>query len=170
MSKRSTLTDHATRRLVLAASLCLWLGGSVHARAATPFGQLAGQWSGNGTIEFSDNRREPLKCRAAYDVLGQMNKLQFNIRCASQSYNFDLRGSVTYNNGAVSGSWSESTRNAAGSMNGTARDGRFQVLATGPTFSANLTLATRGGRQTVTIRSPDPQAHVRGATINLRRK
>jgi hypothetical protein len=158
------------RGAVLALPLCLAIGSAAHSQGKAPFESLAGQWSGTGSISFSGGAREPLKCRAAYDVLGNMDKLQFSIRCASQSYNFDLRGSVVDENGRVSGSWSEATRNAAGTMTGTAQRGKFEMLAQGPTFSANLSLATRGDRQTVTIRSPDPQAHVRGATINLRRK
>jgi hypothetical protein len=39
------------------------------ALSAGPFGQLAGRWSGSGTIDLSNGRREPIKCRASYDVL-----------------------------------------------------------------------------------------------------
>ena len=35
---------------------------------------------------------------------------------ASDSYNFDLRGSATYAAGAITGTWSESIRNAAGTL------------------------------------------------------
>jgi hypothetical protein len=56
-----------------------------------PFGQLAGSWSGSGTIDLSNGRHEPIKCRASYDVLEEQNKLQLNIHCASDSYNFDAR-------------------------------------------------------------------------------
>jgi hypothetical protein len=72
-----------------------------------PFGQLAGNWSGSGTIDLSSGRREPIKCRASYDVLEEQNKLQLNIHCASDSYNFDLRGSATYAAGTIAGTWSE---------------------------------------------------------------
>ena len=45
----------------------------------------------------------------------------------------------------------------------------FQVVAKGPTFTANLSLVTRGDKQSVTIKSQDAQAEVQGATINLQR-
>ena len=83
-----------------------------------PFGQLAGSWSGSGTIDLSNGRHEPIKCRASYDVLQEQNKLQLNIHCASESYSFDLRGSATYTAGAITGNWSKLTRNAAGTMSG----------------------------------------------------
>ena len=134
-----------------------------------PFGQLAGNWSGSGTIDLSNGKHEQIKCRAAYDVLEEQNKLQLNIHCASDSYNFDLRGSASYAAGAITGTWSESTRNAAGTMSGKVEGVGFQVVAKGPTFTANLNLVTRGDQQSVTIKSQDAQADVQGATIALQR-
>ena len=134
-----------------------------------PFGQLAGSWSGSGTIDLSNGRHEPIRCRASYDVLEEQNKLQLNIHCASDSYNFDLRGSATYAAGAITGTWSESTRNAAGTMSGKVEGAGFQVVAKGPTFTANLNLVTRGDKQSVTIKSQDAKADVQGATITLQR-
>ena len=118
---------------------------------------------------MSNGRHEPIKCRASYDVLEEQNKLQLNIHCASESYNFDLRGSATYTAGAITGTWSESTRNAAGTMSGKVAGAGFQVVAKGPTFTANLNLVTRGDKQSVTIKSQDAKADVQGATITLQR-
>lgn len=156
----------SARIAALAMTLTLLTGA---AYAASPFGRLAGQWSGSGNIELANGAREPIKCRAAYDVLGEQTNLQLNIRCASESYNFDLRGSANYDGGAITGTWSESTRNAAGTLSGRAEGERFRVQATGPSFTASLTLVTNGDRQVVTIKSQDAQAGVKGASINLRR-
>jgi hypothetical protein len=118
---------------------------------------------------LSGGKQEPIRCRASYDVLDEQNKLQLNINCASESYKFELLGSATYTGGAITGSWSESTRNAAGTMSGKVEGAGFQVVAKGPTFTANLSLVTRGDKQSVTIKSQDAQAEVQGATINLHR-
>src|SRR5512144_546185 len=139
------------------------------APSESPFTQLAGAWSGAGTIDLANGRREPIKCRASYDVLEKQSKLQLNIHCASDSYNFDLRSSATYAAGAITGTWSESTRNAAGTLSGKVEGVGFQVVAKGPAFTADLNLVTRGDKQSVTIRSQDAQAEVRGATITLQR-
>ncbi|HVV60657.1 MAG TPA: hypothetical protein VHD14_02760 [Pseudolabrys sp.] len=156
--------------IVLALSLFAFGGTQNAARAAGPFQNLAGQWSGNGTIELTKGQREPIRCRANYDVLSEQRSLQLNIRCASASYNFDLLGSANYAAGAVNGTWSESTRNAAGTLAGEARGERIQVQAKGVSFSASLTLLTHGDRQSVIIKSQQPDASVMGATINLRRR
>lgn len=147
----------------------LWIVGACPAQSITPFDRLAGQWSGSGTIELSSGVHERIRCRAAYDVLREQHNLQLNIRCASDSYNFDLRASANYSAGAISGSWSESTRNVAGSIAGRADGDRFQVVARAASFAASLTLITHGGRQTVVIRPHDDQAGVRNASISLKR-
>jgi len=159
-------------RASFAAALCAatWgpTSGYADAQGAGPFSPLAGQWSGTGTIDLSNGAHEPIHCKASYDVLSQ-NNMQLNIRCASESYNFDLRGSAKLASGTVSGTWSESTRNAAGSLSGEAKGEHIQVLAKGPGFTATLGLTTRGTRQTVVIRSQDQDAAVRGASINLKK-
>lgn len=150
-------------------ALSLLICGGVLAQHAGPFGRLAGQWSGSGTIDLANGAREPIKCRASYDVLDQDKNLQLSIRCASDSYNFDLHGAATYSAGAITGSWSEMTRNAGGTLTGQADENRVQVLAKSSSFSATLTLVTHGDRQTVSIKAQDAQASVKGASINLRR-
>jgi hypothetical protein len=153
----------------LALTLAVSLAGVVFAQGAASFARLAGHWSGSGTIDLANGTHEPIKCRAAYDVLEAQHNLQLNIRCASDSFNFDLRGSATENEGTITGSWSEETRNAAGTLTGKANDSHFEVVAKGPAFSATLTLVTHGDKQTVAIKSQDSQTSVKGATINLRR-
>ena len=147
----------------------LLMGGLALAEPTAPFGQLAGQWSGTGTIQLSSGAEERIRCRAAYDVLAEQSNLQFNIRCASDSFNFDLRGSARYQGGTVTGTWSESTRNASGTMAGSVNGDRFEVQAKGATFSASLTLTTQGDQQSVVIRSHDAKADVKGASISLKR-
>src|SRR5215475_13700741 len=139
------------------------------ASAESPFAPLEGSWSGAGTIDLANGKHEPIRCRASYDVLENQSKLQLNLHCASESYNFDLRASAAYSAGAITGNWSESSRNGAGTLSGKVEGAGFQVLATGQAFSANLNLVTRGANQSVTIKSQDAQAEVRGATITLQR-
>ena len=178
MSIHSRPAIEMVRGAVLAVTMLLLVGGHGNTQPAAtqgaapsvgPFDQLAGSWSGSGTIDLSNGRHEPIKCRASYDVLEEQSKLQLNIRCASDSYNFDLRGSAKYSAGAITGTWSESSRNAAGTLSGKVDGVGIQVLAKGPTFTADLDLMTRGDNQSVTIKSQDANADVQGATITLQR-
>jgi hypothetical protein len=155
------------RGAVLAMALAFSIAGTCYAQRIAPFDRLVGQWSGSGTIELSNGSRESIRCRATYDV--QQNRLQLNIRCASEGSNFDLRANAEYSGGAISGYWSESTRGASGTISGKAEGDRFQVVARAASFVATLTLVTHGGRQSVMIRSQDNQSTIRAVSVNLRR-
>ena len=101
--------------------VALALGGSAALAApVSPFMPLAGTWSGGGMLSTSDGMQERLRCRASYDVAGSGSEVRLNLRCASASYNFDLAGDASYRGGAISGSWSEATRNASGTIAGRA--------------------------------------------------
>jgi hypothetical protein len=128
------------------------LAPNLDANAATsPFLAMAGSWSGGGTITMANGVREPVRCRAAYGVAERGENLRLNLRCASDSYNFDLAGDVAYRGGAISGSWSEAAHNVAGTISGSASGERIVAAANGSNFAASLSLTTHGNRQSVAI-------------------
>jgi hypothetical protein len=139
----------APAALLLLASLCL--PGSAQAAVASPFAAMAGSWSGDGVLSTTDGGQERLRCRASYNVAPTGAELRLNLKCASESYNFDLASEVQYQDGAISGSWTEASRNASGTLSGRAAGDRIEAAARGQNFSANLSLTTRGSRQTVSI-------------------
>jgi hypothetical protein len=139
-----------TRTALLLASLTL-PGSAALAAPVSPFTAMAGTWAGGGVLSTTDGQQEQLRCRASYDVAGAGDQLRLNPRCASASYNFDLASDVEYRGGAISGSWSESSRNASGTISGRASGDHVEAAARGDSFSAHLSLTTRGGRQTVSI-------------------
>ena len=143
-------SNTARAGLLLLASLCL--PGSAAQAAGSPFAALAGSWSGGGILNTTDGGQEQLRCRASYNVGGTGTELRLSLRCASDSFNFDLASDVQYRGGVISGSWSEASRNASGSISGRAAGSRIEALARGDSFSADLSLTTHGNRQTVSIR------------------
>jgi hypothetical protein len=143
--------SNIARAGLLLAALCL-PGSVAQAAVSSPFVAMAGSWSGGGVLNTADGGQERLRCRAAYDVAGSGAALRLNLRCASDSYNFDLAGDVQYRGGTIYGSWSEATQNASGSISGRASGDRIEAAARGQNFSADLSLTTRGGRQIVSIR------------------
>jgi hypothetical protein len=102
-------------------------------------------------------------------VGGTGNELNLNLRCASASYNFDLTSEAQYRGGEISGSWSEASRNASGSLSGRANGDRIDVAARGQNFAADLSLTTRGSRQSISIR-PQGQTDIRGVSLALERR
>jgi hypothetical protein len=133
-----------------------------------PFAGLAGSWSGNGTVTLASGAKERIRCRATYAVAGGGNTLQQNLRCASDSYQFDLTSNVTHQGGNLSGTWSETTRGASGSLSGRVTPTQYQVTATGPGFNANLAVATRANQQSVQIRSGGTQISDVSITMSKR--
>jgi hypothetical protein len=138
------------------------------AEAASPFRALAGSWAGGGTLSMQSGEQERLRCRAAYDVDGSGAQLRLNIRCASDSYNIDLSSDVAYRGGAISGEWSEASHNASGTIEGRASGDRIEAMARGQTFSAGLSLITRGSRQMVSIRPEGTE--ITGVQLELSRR
>lgn len=133
-------------------------------RAEGPFTGMAGAWSGPGSITVN-GKAERLRCRASYDVKNTGATVDLSIRCASDSYKFELQGGVNYVNGSVSGTWSESAHGAAGTISGTVKDGIIRVSAAGPYFSALLSMNTRGTTQSIALNSPGSQ--ISSVTIQL---
>ncbi|HZP78390.1 MAG TPA: hypothetical protein VFB45_19755 [Pseudolabrys sp.] len=141
---------------------------TVFAAQQGPFAGLGGTWSGAGQIMLGGGRTEPIRCRANYAVGAAGNQLQLTLRCASQSFNFGFEGNAQSRAGAVTGTWRETSRNINGQVSGTARNGQIQVTVSGQDFSAGMTVASRGNRQSVAIRA-NGQADLVGADIAMSR-
>jgi hypothetical protein len=157
------------RRLSYCAAVFLGLAFFASASGAEtgPFADLAGSWSGTGTVVLTGGPKERIRCRATYSVTAGGNGLRQNLRCASDSYQFDLSGNVRYLNGQLSGNWKETSRNIEGVLFGRARPGHYEATVTGPGFVANLSLTTSGNRQAVVINTMGGQSA--GASITLTR-
>jgi hypothetical protein len=133
--------------------LAVFLASNPLAAEAGPFTVLDGTWSGEGSITTSGGLRERLRCRATYRAGEGGDHVRLALRCASDSYTFDLAGDVEHRNGSISGSWTEASRRASGTISGRAVGDQIQADAKGDTFSASLSLKTRGNQQAVTIQS-----------------
>jgi hypothetical protein len=102
---------------------------------------------------MSNGATERIRCRATYTVGGGGSNLQQSLRCASDSYRFELSSDVNHSGGAISGTWNEATRNATGRLSGTVKGSEILARADGPGLAANLLVYTRGDKQSVSIRS-----------------
>jgi hypothetical protein len=158
-----------TRSSASLAILLLVANVTVAVAAPGPFVGLAGTWSGTGSVDMANGARERLRCRATYDVAGEGNNLRLELECASDSYKFMLAGEAVAQGGAITGSWSETSRNIAGALEGRVEGDRIEAIARGASFAANIALATRGKRQSVTI-APQGASDVTAVNVTLNRK
>jgi hypothetical protein len=141
------------------------LASPSHAQSG-PFAGMAGVWSGSGTVTLDDGSSERIRCRASYAVGAGGSGLNQTLTCASDSYKFDLRSNVVAEGGALSGSWSETSRNISGSIEGRGGNGNIRVVASAPGFNADITLTTHGNKQSVVIRA---ESQFKAANISLTR-
>jgi len=164
----TTGTFAGIRRLILAIATLFMasVSGSASYAQSGPFAGMAGNWSGGGTVTLDDGSSERIRCRATYAVGAGGAGLNQSLTCASDSYRFILSTNVVAQGGALSGTWSETTRSINGNLEGRGANGNFQVTASAPGFTASLSLTTRGNRQSVVIRS---DSAFRGASISLSR-
>jgi hypothetical protein len=151
--------------VVLAASQ----GQAQNAAASTPspFGELAGAWTGSGSLKMLSGATEPIRCRVGYELSRGGTSVQQELRCASDSYKFELTGNVVAQNGQLSGNFTEVTRNVGGRVSGRADPGQIQALVEGSGFSAEVGVTTKGDRQSVSIVSRGTE--VTEVSISLRR-
>jgi len=155
------------RRLLIAAAVLFGTSAStspVQAQAGGPFAGMAGNWAGGGTVTLDDGSRERLRCRASYGVAGA--QMTMTLTCASDAYKFQLGANVVDQGGAVSGNWTETSRNISGSLQGRGAGGSFDVVASTAGFNANISLRTTGNKQTINMRA---DSQFRAAAISLSR-
>lgn len=159
-------TNLLNRRLLMAAAvLFVTAAGSPESEAqVSPFAPMAGTWSGGGTVVLDDGSTERIRCRARYAPIGPT--MELSLTCASDAYKFNLSANVKAEGSAITGSWSEASRNISGSLQGRGGGGNFEVVASAASFNANIALRTSGNKQTVTIRA---DSQFRGANISMSR-
>ena len=158
----SRLFGQAIKAAGVGAALMLSVSVS-HAQSG-PFTGFNGSWSGNGTVALSDGTTERIRCKASYNVNSTGLGLKQTLRCASDSYKFDLSTDVTSQGNRISGNWSEASRNLFGNLQGTAGGGQIEVFVEASGFAASVTLRTTGNKQTVQISS---KGEIRGVNITM---
>ena len=136
------------------------------AAAAGPFDGLSGLWSGKGTVTYASGTKEPLRCRVQY-VQNDEDNLQQALRCAADSYKFEINAYFDHVDGNISGIWSEQTQDVHGTLSGKVKGGRIDGNLQGPGFVAQLVVTTRGDRQQVTIEAELEE--IRSVAIEVRK-
>lgn len=133
-----------------------------------PFAGLAGQWSGTGIVRVKNadkQNTERIRCTATYRLRGG-HGVDLRLGCKSDSYNVDLSGEFESDeSGRLSGRWTEHSRNVGGTAIGTARGETIQLHIESSAFAADMSLVTRGRRQSIGLDSHGAGQIVTGSII-----
>jgi len=138
--------------------------------AGGPFADFAGSWQGGGTLRPENGAAERIRCNATYRPRGSTQReVDLQLRCASDSYNFDLSGEFSADSdNQVTGRWTEHMRSTGGTAIGNANGDRLQLHIESAGFSAEVIMVTRNRQQSVSIDSHGGGQVVR-ANISLTR-
>ena len=153
-------------RAAAAMGLALLVAGG-GAKAASPFAELNGTWSGFGRIKLDDGKTEGLKCKAYYVPKSGGSEVGLALRCASASSKIELRANLASSGNRLSGSWEERTYNAAGSVSGHASENRINLSINGGGFAGSMAVTTTGNSQVISVSTEG--IALRGININLQR-
>jgi hypothetical protein len=158
-------------RAIATAALGVTLALPVSASYADSgaFADYAGSWSGAGTITIANNgglSNERIRCRGTYSTGDGSNSLNLSLRCASDSYRFDLTSNVRASGSQLSGSWSEASRGVNGTVDGRVSGGNVTARVETNGYVASFNINTRGSRQSIAIASP---GDLRAVNISLTR-
>jgi hypothetical protein len=121
--------------------------GAVSAQAAGPFAAFEGAWRGAGRISDVNGRTEPLTCKSTNSPSPDGIAMTLSLVCASDSYRVDFHSELYTDGQALRGTWTETTRNASGDVNGAIGRDVINATTTAPGFSANIVIHVVSGRR-----------------------
>jgi hypothetical protein len=119
--------------------------------AAEPIADLAGFWSGNGSVTLAGGNTERVKCQVFYKAEGGGSQLRQTLRCASTDYTINATADLQVKGGQVTGSWEEKTYAAKGEVSGRYSGESFNLMIRGTNFSAAMNVTLSSCKQSISI-------------------
>lgn len=154
-----------SRAFLVAAFTASFTGAAAAQRAETPFATLSGTWTGAGQVRLEGGKTERITCKAYYTPREGGASVGIALRCASTSYTINLRSSLVYSGGRVTGNWEEQTFNAAGDVVGRASPGNLSVAINGGGMTGTMSVSFGSATQQVSINTSG--SALRGVSISL---
>jgi hypothetical protein len=137
-------------RLIAAAS-CLILSTVAWAAGASPLGELAGYWTGAGSVTLSSGNTERVKCAVIYKVSDDSVQIKQSMRCASTDYSINATADLRVKGEQVSGNWEEKTYSATGEVTGRYTGESFVLSIQGANFTAAMNVSLSACKQSINI-------------------
>jgi hypothetical protein len=125
------------------------------AEGATPFSQLAGSWHGGGQVKYNDGSNERLSCRGTYNQRSGGTELTLAIRCQSPTNKIDMKSSISYEGGRLSGHWSERNFGLEGDIDGSSASNKLSVRISGQ-LQGSMIVSVSGANHHVSISTAGP--------------
>ena len=140
-----------------AAAAFMLVATAAYSEKVNPFTRFGGNWGGSGLIYLNNGSKERIRCRTTSipSDVGNIANLKLDLRCAGDSYNFEIQSDLNLANGAVTGSWTEKSRGINGNVTGTVNEEKINAVAESQTFQATLEIINQAeGKLQIRITSP----------------
>jgi hypothetical protein len=136
-------------RTILASLIAL--GAAVWPAAANPIGEMAGYWTGAGSVTLSSGNTERVKCAVIYKVSEDVGQIRQSIRCASTDYSINATAELRVKGEQVSGNWEEKTYSATGEVSGRYTGESLVLSIQGANFTAAMNVSLSACKQSISI-------------------
>jgi hypothetical protein len=136
-------------RSILASSIVLGL--ATWPAAANPLGEMAGYWTGAGSVTLSGGNTERVKCAVIYKVSDDGGQIKQSIRCASTDYTINATAELRVKGEQVSGNWEEKTYSAVGEVSGRYTGESLVLSIQGANFTAAMNVSLSACKQSISI-------------------
>jgi hypothetical protein len=139
------------RRITGWISAVLLSGALACGALAEPIADLAGFWSGNGSVTLAGGNTERVKCQVFYKAENDGSQLRQTLRCASTDYTINATADLQVKGGQVTGSWEEKTYAAKGEVTGRYSGESFNLMIKGANFTAAMNVTLSSCKQSISI-------------------
>jgi hypothetical protein len=119
--------------------------------AAGPIEDLAGYWTGSGSVMLEGGKTEKVKCAVTYKISDGAGDIRQSMRCASTDYTINATAALQVKGQQVSGTWEEKTYAATGQISGRYTGSSFVLSIQGANFSATMNVGLSNCKQSINI-------------------
>jgi hypothetical protein len=116
-----------------------------------PIENLAGKWSGEGTMLAAYGRNEQFRCVITYTVREDASRVRQHLRCQGSRNRFDAVTSMLIEDERVTGEWADNVYSISGTLAGKVTDKGFDIRLDSYYFQARMTVAATACEQSVKV-------------------
>jgi hypothetical protein len=134
-----------------------------------PIENLAGKWSGQGTMVPSSGRNEQFRCIITYQVAEEASRVRQHLRCQGDNRNFDAITRLDIDENKVTGVWADNVYSISGTLYGNVTDKGFNIQLRSAYFDAKMSVVSSDCQQTVKVIPNDSSGFMKELAATLKK-
>jgi hypothetical protein len=134
-----------------------------------PIENLAGRWSGEGTMVPTRGRNEQFRCIITYQVAEEASRVRQHLRCQGDNRNFDAVTRLDIDEDKVTGVWADNVYSISGTLYGKVTDKGFNIQLTSYYFDAKMSVVSSNCHQTVKVTPNDSSVGMKELAATLKK-